>query len=79
MTVGIIGHQVKGVGMSIFSEPKQLKKWAIQLANACGGQTVEKTLIVKPLDMKKLNSLLDEFVISFDETIKSRDANAEEE
>mgnify|MGYP006908220870 FL=1 len=65
--------------MSIFSEPKKLKKWAIDVANACGGQRVEKTLIVKPLDMNKLNKLLDEFVISFDDTIQQRDANGTEE
>ena len=31
---------------NIFEEPKELKKWAIKLANACGGQKVEKTLIM---------------------------------
>jgi len=30
---------------NIFSEPKELKKWAIDLANACGGQEVTQTSI----------------------------------
>ena len=30
---------------NIFSEPKELKKWAIALANACGGQEVSQSSI----------------------------------
>ena len=30
---------------NIFSETKHLKKWAINLANACGGQEVTQTSI----------------------------------
>jgi len=78
MTGGTIGHQVKGVGMSIFSDPKKLQDWAISLANACGGFKYTKTLQVQPPDVDKVNKLLDEFVISFDATIEARD-NAEEE
>ena len=64
--------------MSIFSDPKKLQEWAIDLANACGGFKIKKTLEVQPPNVNKVNKLLDEFVISFDETINARD-NAEEE
>ena len=38
---------------NLFGEPNYLKKWAIELANACGGQTVEKTLVIKETNVSK--------------------------
>ena len=34
---------------NIFDDPKKLKTWAIKLANACGGQKVEKTIFLLSL------------------------------
>ena len=80
MTVGTIGLVVKGVGMSIFSDPKKLQQWAIDLANACGGFKVKKSLEVQSPNVERVNELLDKFVISFDKTIQERDnAKREEE
>ena len=56
---------------NIFDEPKELKKWAIKLANACGGQRVEKTLIMTKVNPQRVTELMDEFVESHNEnTIK---------
>ena len=58
MTVGTIGQVVKGVGMSIFSDPKKLQDWAIDLANACGGFKIKKSLEVQPPNVERVNKLL---------------------
>ena len=56
---------------NIFSEPKELKKWAIKLANACGGQKVEKTLVMTSINPQRITELMDEFVQDHNEnTIK---------
>jgi len=56
---------------NIFESPKELKKWAIKLANACGGQRVEKTLIMTKVNPQRVTELMDEFVESHNEnTIK---------
>jgi len=64
--------------MSIFSDPKKLQEWAINLANACGGFKIKKSLEVQPPNVEKVNKLLDEFVISFDKTVNARDNDEEE-
>tara|TARA_R100000231_G_C5259408_1_gene145236 strand:+ start:392 stop:598 length:207 start_codon:yes stop_codon:yes gene_type:complete len=46
----------------LFREPKNLKKWAIDLANACGGQRVDKSPLLTPLNVQKIKSLMDTFV-----------------
>ena len=46
----------------IFDDPKSIKTWAIKLANACGGQKVEKSIVLTSLNTKRLAELLDEFV-----------------
>ncbi|MDC3399507.1 hypothetical protein OAY22_03035 [Acidimicrobiia bacterium] len=56
---------------NIFNEPKELKKWAIKLANACGGQRVEKTLVMTKVNPQRIIELMDEFVKDHNEnTIK---------
>ena len=56
---------------NIFESPKELKKWSIKLANACGGQRVEKTLIMTKVNPQRVTELMDEFVESHNEnTIK---------
>ena len=47
---------------NIFDDPKSIKSWAIKLANACGGQKVEKSIVLTSLNTKRLAELLDEFV-----------------
>lgn len=47
---------------NIFDEPKELKKWAIKLANACGGQQVSTSPLLTKLNTKRIGELLDEFV-----------------
>jgi hypothetical protein len=47
---------------NIFESPKSIKTWAIKLANACGGQKVEKSIVLTSLNTKRLAELLDEFV-----------------
>ena len=47
---------------NIFDSPKSIKTWAIKLANACGGQKVEKSIVLTSLNTKRLAELLDEFV-----------------
>ena len=56
---------------NIFDEPKELKKWAIKLANACGGQRVETTLVMTKVNPQRITELMDEFVNDHNEnTIK---------
>ena len=51
---------------NLFSEPKVLKKWAINLANACGGQEVTQTSIkLNKYDVHTIDKLIEQFVIDF--------------
>tara|TARA_B100001939_G_scaffold57225_2_gene46392 strand:+ start:62 stop:271 length:210 start_codon:yes stop_codon:yes gene_type:complete len=54
--------------MNIFTSQKELKKWAIAMANACGGQEVSQTSIKlnKP-NAKKIESLTKQFVENYNE------------
>ena len=64
---------------NIFNEPKELKKWAIKLANACGGQRVEKTLVMTKVNPQRIIELMDEFVKDHNEnTIKIAEQMEEE-
>jgi hypothetical protein len=65
---------------NIFDEPKELKKWSIKLANACGGQRVEKTLVMTKVNPQRITELMDEFVNDHNEnTIKIAKQMKEEE
>ena len=56
---------------NMFDDPKSLKTWAIKLANACGGQKVEKSIVLTKTNPQRLRELLDEFVTDHNEnTIK---------
>ena len=51
---------------NLFSEPKALKKWAINLANACGGQVVQQTSIkLNKYDVHTIDKLIEQFVVDF--------------
>lgn len=54
--------------MNIFTSQKDLKKWAIAMANACGGQEVSQTSIKlnKP-NAKKIETLTKQFVENYNE------------
>jgi hypothetical protein len=52
---------------NIFDEPKLIKAWCIKLANACGGQKVEKSIVLTQLNTKRIAELLDEFVADHNE------------
>ena len=47
---------------NIFDDPKTLKTWAIKLANACGGQKVEKSIFLTKTNPQRIRELMDEFV-----------------
>ena len=56
---------------NIFDDPKSIKTWSIKLANACGGQKVEKSIVMTSLNTVRIAELLDEFVADHNEnTIK---------
>ena len=56
---------------NMFDDPKSLKTWAIKIANACGGQKVEKSITLTKTNPQRLRELLDEFVNDHNEnTIK---------
>lgn len=56
---------------NIFREPKALKKWSIQLANACGGQKVTTTPLLTKLNTTKIGELLDVFVADHNENTQA--------
>jgi len=78
---GIIGTLVRSVGKmpNIFTDPKEIKVWAIQLANACGGQRVVQDNVLQEADPEKVSKLLFEFLQGFEQTILDNRRKAEEE
>ena len=71
---------------NIFDDPKSIKTWAIKLANACGGQKVEKGILLTSLNTKRIGELLDEFVADHNENtqkialqMQQQEENKEEE
>ena len=68
---------------NLFSEPKALKKWAIALANACGGQEVQQLSIkLNQHNVAKVDKLLEQFVVDYNfnmQTMNEVRAKQEEE
>lgn len=66
---------------NIFDDPKSLKTWAIKLANACGGQKVEKSIMLTQINPTRIKELMDEFVKDHNEnTMKvAEEINQEQE
>ena len=66
---------------NIFDDPKSLKTWAIKLANACGGQKVEKSIMLTQINPTRIKELMDEFVKDHNEnTMKvAEEINKQEE
>lgn len=66
---------------NIFDDPKSLKTWAIKLANACGGQKVEKSIMLTQINPTRIKELMDKFVKDHNEnTMKvAEEINQEQE
>ena len=67
MLVGLSTTTVGTIG--IFSDPKELKKWCVTTANACGGQKVNVTgYNLNPTNMALLQKQMDKFIEDYAET-----------
>ena len=54
---------------NIFSDPKELKKWWVTTANACGGQEVGvKGMNMNPTNMALLQKQMDKFIEDYADT-----------
>ena len=56
--------------MNIFTSQKELKKWAISMANACGGMEVVQNNIIKKQSPKKIENLTIKFVSDYNAMVK---------
>ena len=65
---------------NIFSDPKELKKWCVTTANACGGQEVGvKGMNMNPTSMSLLQKQMDKFIEDYEKTRVAIDEQIEEE
>ena len=65
---------------NIFSDPKELKKWCVTTANACGGQKVNVTgYNLNPTSMSLLQKQMDKFIEDYEKTRVAIDEQKEEE
>jgi hypothetical protein len=54
--------------MNLFTSQKEMKKWAVAMANACGGQEVSQTSIkLNNINPIKVASLTEKFVTDYNE------------
>jgi hypothetical protein len=61
-------------GVNVFSSPVTLKEWAIDLSEACGSVLINK----KP-NISKIDTLVEKFVIDYNENMEKVNAAKEEE
>ena len=61
-------------GTNIFSNPLQLKNWALELSDACGSILVNK----KP-NVSKIDALVEKFVIDYNTNMEIVNGKQEEE
>ena len=61
-------------GVNVFSSPVTLKEWAIDLSEACGSVLINK----KP-NVSKIDTLVEKFVIDYNENMEKINATEEEE
>lgn len=54
---------------NIFESPQELKKWAIALANQCGGGKVIETKILVKANPIMANLLLNKFAVQYNEQV----------
>ena len=64
---------------NIFDNPKSIKRWAVKLANACGGQKVETGILLTSLNTQRIGELLDEFVADHNENTQKIAMQIQEE
>ena len=65
---------------NIFSDPKELKKWCVTTANACGGQEVGvKGMNMNPTNMALLQKQMDKFIEDYADTQLAIHKKQEEE
>jgi hypothetical protein len=58
--------------MNLFTSQKEMKKWAIAMANACGGQEVSQTSIkLNNINPLKVQTLTEKFVNDYNEMMYS--------
>jgi len=61
-------------GANIFYSPQELKKWAMELSDACGSIITNK----KP-NISKIDALVDKFVVNYNQNMEIANAAKEEE
>ena len=61
-------------GVNVFSSPVTLKEWAIDLSEACGSVLINK----KP-NISKIDTLVEKFVIDYNENMEKMNATEEKE
>ena len=61
-------------GANIFYSPQELKKWAMELLEACGSIVINK----KP-NMSKIDALVQKFLMDFQTNMEIANAAKEEE
>lgn len=67
-------------GSGGFFTPENLKEWAINLANACGGARVVKSpLHLDKANPVKANKLLEQFAVEYNNMVMSTNGENEEE
>ena len=58
--------------MNLFTSQKEMKKWAVAMANACGGQEVSQSSIkLNKIKPAKVQSLTEKFVNDYNEMMYS--------
>lgn len=51
--------------LNLFEDKKEMKKWAVAMANACGGMRAELTLQMSKPDPEKVTELTQQFVSDY--------------
>ena len=59
--------------MNIFSNPGSLKKWSLNLSDACGS-----IITNVPPNIKEIDKLVDQFVVDYNENMEKANATEKE-
>lgn len=66
-------------GKGEFFTPENLKKWSMDLSNACGGAIVIKSKVLRKPEPRVANRLLEEFAVAYNEQLQIMDDENKEE
>ena len=66
-------------GKEGFFTPENLKKWSMDLSNACGGAIVIKSKVLRKPEPRVANMLLEEFVVAYNEQLVIMNEESKEE